>query len=45
MWIRGPSIERVLRDARSDAELMHDLAPVRKQVIKLKAKTSALSAP
>jgi hypothetical protein len=26
-------MERVLREARSDAELMHDLAPIRVQVI------------
>jgi prevent-host-death family protein len=32
-WATGPSIERVLREARADAELMHDLAPIRKQVI------------
>lgn len=33
MWTPGPSMERVLREARSDAELMHDLAPIREQVI------------
>jgi hypothetical protein len=26
-------MERALREARSDAELMHDLGPIRKQVI------------
>lgn len=33
MWTAGPSMERVLREARSDAELMHDLVPIREQVI------------
>jgi prevent-host-death family protein len=33
LWVPGPSMERVLREARADAELMHDLAPIREQVI------------
>lgn len=33
MWTAGPSMERVLREARADAELMHDLTPIREQVI------------
>jgi prevent-host-death family protein len=33
MWTPGSSMERALREARSDAELMHDLGPIRKQVI------------
>lgn len=32
-WAPGPSLERVLREARADADLMHDLAPIRKQVV------------
>jgi prevent-host-death family protein len=33
LWATGPSMERVLREARADADLMHDLAPIREQVI------------
>jgi prevent-host-death family protein len=32
-WAPGPSIERVLREARADAELLLDLAPIRTQMI------------
>jgi prevent-host-death family protein len=32
-WAQGPSMERVVREARADAELMHDLDPIRRQVI------------
>jgi prevent-host-death family protein len=32
-WAPGPSIERVLREARADAELLRELAPIREQVI------------
>ena len=33
LWVPGQSMERVLHDARADAELMHDLAVVREQVV------------
>ncbi len=33
MWSTGPSIERVLREAPADANLMRDIAPIRKQVV------------
>ncbi len=33
MWATGPSIERVLLEAPADAELMRDIAPIRKQVV------------
>ena len=33
LWASGPSMERVLREARADTDLMHDLAPIRDQVI------------
>ncbi len=33
LWVPGPSMERVLREARADADLMHDLAPIRDQVV------------
>jgi prevent-host-death family protein len=33
LWAPGPSMERVLREARADAGMMHDLAPIREQVI------------
>lgn len=33
VWTPGPSMERVLREARADAGLMDDLAPIRGQVI------------
>lgn len=36
LWAPGPSMEHLLREARSDAGLMHDLAPIRKQVIKVR---------
>jgi prevent-host-death family protein len=32
-WATGPSIERVLREARADAKLLRDLAPIRRQVV------------
>jgi prevent-host-death family protein len=33
LWAPGPSMERVLSEARADADLLHDLAPIREQVI------------
>jgi prevent-host-death family protein len=33
IWTPGPAMERILGEARADAELMQDLAPVREQVI------------
>ena len=32
-WVTGPAIERVLREARADAKLLRDLAPIRRQVV------------
>ena len=32
-WSTGPAMERVLREAPADADLLHDLGPVRSQVI------------
>jgi prevent-host-death family protein len=33
LWAQGRSMERALREGRADAELMHDVASVRKQLI------------
>jgi prevent-host-death family protein len=32
-WVSGAAMERVLRDAPADAELVEDLAPLREQTI------------
>jgi len=32
-WISGAAVERVLREAAADADLLDDVAPVRGQVI------------
>jgi prevent-host-death family protein len=32
-WVSGAAMERVLRDAAADAELLDDLAPLRTQVV------------
>jgi prevent-host-death family protein len=32
-WISGPAMERLLREAPADAELLDDLAPLREQTI------------
>jgi prevent-host-death family protein len=33
VWSTGPAMERVLREAPADADLLRDLAPVRTQLI------------
>ena len=33
VWVSGAAMERVLRDAPADAELVEDLAPLREQTI------------
>jgi prevent-host-death family protein len=33
IWATGQSIERVLREAPADAELLRELAPIREQVV------------
>jgi prevent-host-death family protein len=33
VWISGAAMERVLRDAPADAELLDDLAPLREQTV------------
>ena len=32
-WSTGPAMERVIREAPADAELLDDLAPVREQMV------------
>jgi len=33
LWSTGPAMERVLREAASDAGLLSDLAPLRQQTV------------
>jgi prevent-host-death family protein len=33
VWVSGPAMERVLREAPADADLLRDLAPLRDQVL------------
>jgi prevent-host-death family protein len=34
VWSTGPAMERVIGEAPADAELLDDLAPVRRQVVR-----------